>query len=61
VYGKQFKSREAAVDAGILELKTMITAKVRGSDRSNYSPQVIRGTLNAIAKYEVESFQLTLF
>lgn len=61
VYGKQFKSREAAVDAGILELKTIMTAKVGDSDRSNYNPQVIRGTLNAIAKYEVESVQLTLF
>jgi hypothetical protein len=61
VYGRQFKSREAAVDAAILELKTMMTAKVGDSDRSNYNPQVIRGTLNAIAKYEVESVQLTLF
>ncbi|SDP47417.1 hypothetical protein SAMN05428975_1363 [Mucilaginibacter sp. OK268] len=61
VYGKQFKSRGAAVDAGILELKTMMTAKVGDSDQSNYNPQVIRGTLSAIAKYEVESVQLTLF
>lgn len=61
VYGKQFKSREAAVAAGILELKTMMTAKIGNSDRSNYNPQVIRGTLNAIAKYEVNTIQLALF
>jgi hypothetical protein len=39
----------------------MMTAKVGDSDQSNYNPQVIRGTLSAIAKYEVESVQLTLF
>ncbi|MFD0764472.1 hypothetical protein ACFQZI_06385 [Mucilaginibacter lutimaris] len=61
VFGKQFNSREAAVSAGILELKTRMTAKVGDSDRSNYNPQVIRGTLNDVAKFELESVQLTLF
>jgi hypothetical protein len=61
VYGKQFRSREAAANAGILQFKTMMTAKVGDSDRSNFNPQVIRGTLNDIARYEVESVQLTLF
>lgn len=61
VYGKQFGSREAPINEGILELKTMMNAKVGDSDHSNFNPQVIRGALNAIAKYEFETVQLVLF
>lgn len=61
VYGKQFDSRDAAINSGVLELKNMMSAKVGDSDRSNYNPQVIRGTLDAIAKFQIESVQLTLF
>ncbi|MCC8407679.1 hypothetical protein LJ707_01980 [Mucilaginibacter sp. UR6-1] len=61
VYGKRFTSREAAINEGVARLKAMMLKKVGNTDRSNYNPQVIRGTLNAIAAYEVASVQLTLF
>lgn len=61
VYGKRFPSRDAAINAGVAELKAMMIAKVGDDDRSNYNPQVIRMTLNAITAYEVASVQLSLF
>jgi len=61
VYGKRFTSREAAINDGVGDLKAMMQEKVGNTDRSNYNPQVIRGTLDAIANYEVNSIQLTLF
>jgi hypothetical protein len=61
VYGKQFENRELAIKAGIAELKKMMTEKFGHSDTSNYKPQIIQVTLKAIAKYEIETVQLTLF
>ncbi|MBD1385831.1 hypothetical protein IDJ75_11120 [Mucilaginibacter rigui] len=61
VYGKQFKSRENAVKIGIAELKNLMSEKLGHSDTSNYKQPIIQGTLKSIAKYEIDSTQLTLF
>jgi hypothetical protein len=61
VYGKQFSSREDAINSGISELKGMMTEKLNNKDTSNYKPVIILGTLKAICKYEMERIQLTLF
>jgi hypothetical protein len=61
VYGKQFKTREAAVNAGLFELKQMMTEKINHSDTTNFKQAIIVGTLKAISRYEVDRVQLTLF
>jgi hypothetical protein len=57
VYGKQFKTRELAVNAGMVELKKMMTEKLNHSDKK----PVILGTLRDITKAEINRVQLTLF
>jgi hypothetical protein len=61
VYGKQFKTRDLALDAGMAELKKLMTEKLHHSDTSNYKQPVILGTLKDINKYEISRVQLSLF
>jgi hypothetical protein len=61
VYGKQFKSRELTINAGMIELKRMMTDKLNHSDTTNYKQPVILTTLRDINKFEISRVQLTLF
>jgi len=61
VYGKQFRNRETALNAGMAELKSMMTEKLNHTDTTNYKQQVITGTLRDIVKAEVNMVQLSLF
>lgn len=61
VYGKQFKSRQEALSAGLNDLKAKMTAVVGHADTSNYKQSVILLTLNAIKKAQVDAVQLALF
>ena len=61
VYGRKYKDRETAVKTGLAELKKLMVEKIGNTDTSNFKPAIISGTLKAIAKYEVETVQLTLF
>jgi hypothetical protein len=61
VYGKQFKSRQEALSAGLNDLKAKMTAVIGHADTSNYKHSIIQLTLNAIKKAQVDAVQLTLF
>ncbi|WP_462265871.1 hypothetical protein [Mucilaginibacter sp.] len=61
VYGKQFKTRELAVNAGMAELKKMMTEKLNNADTTNYKQPVILGTLRDLEKFEISRIQLSLF
>lgn len=61
VFDPKFPSREAAIDAGIKELKELMLAKVGNPDTSNYNPKVIKRTLQDIENHICNSIQLSLF
>lgn len=61
VFGKQFNSRDAALTDVLSDLKSRMLQKVGNTDTTNYHQDVIRKTLEAIAKYEVGRIQLALF
>lgn len=61
VYGKQFKSREAALSFALNELKSMMTAKVGSIDTTNDKQPIILATLRDIEIALIGLYQLTLF
>jgi hypothetical protein len=61
IYGKQFKTRQAALSAGMAELKNMLTLKLGDKDSSNYKQAIILATLRDIKKLELSLVQMTLF
>jgi hypothetical protein len=61
VYGKQFKSREAALSFALNELKTMMIEKIGSTDTTNDKQPVIMATLRDIDKAQVGMVQLSLF
>jgi hypothetical protein len=61
VYGKQFKSREDALNHAIVELKTMMTKKVGSTDTTNDKQPIILATLRDIDKALIGMVQLSLF
>jgi hypothetical protein len=61
VYGRQYQSREAAMNAGITELKTAMTSVLDHSDTTNYKQDIIKYTLKAINQFQLSLVQLTLF
>lgn len=61
VYGKQFKSREEALNHALVELKTMMTQKIGSTDTTNDKQPIILATLRDIDKAQVNMVQLTLF
>lgn len=61
VYGKQFKSREAALNFALNDLKTMMTARVGSTDTTNDKQPIILATLRDIEKAQLRMVQLTLF
>jgi len=61
VYGKQFKSREVALNFALNELKTMMTKKIGSTDTTNDKQPVILATLRDIEKAQLNMVQLTLF
>jgi len=61
VYGKQFKSRQDALNIALNELKIMMTKKIGSTDTTNDKQPVILSTLRDIEKAQVGLVQLTLF
>jgi hypothetical protein len=61
VYGKQYKSRQDALNYALNELKTMMLKKIGSTDTTNDKQPVIVATLRDINKAMVEMVQLTLF
>lgn len=61
VYGKKFNTREAAINAGLSELKSLMADKLNNSDTTNYKQPVILCTLRDIAAKELAMVQLSLF
>ena len=61
VYGKQFKSRQDALNYALIELKTMMTKKLGSNDTTNDKQPIILATLRDIDKAQVSMVQLTLF
>ncbi|RVU03129.1 hypothetical protein EOD41_04145 [Mucilaginibacter limnophilus] len=61
VYGKQFKSREDALNHALNELKSMMTKKIGSTDTTNDKQPVILATLRDIEKAQMSMIQLTLF
>jgi hypothetical protein len=61
VYGKQFKSRQAALNFALTELKTMMTKKIGSTDTTNDKQPIILATLRDIEKAHIGLFQLSLF
>jgi hypothetical protein len=61
VYGKQFNSREAALNFALNDLKGMMTAKIGSTDTTNDKQPIILATLRDIEKAQLGMVQLTLF
>jgi len=61
VYGKQFKSRQNALNIALNELKTMMTKKIGSTDTTNDKQPIILSTLRDIEKAQLGLIQLTLF
>ncbi|GAC1314259.1 MAG: hypothetical protein NVSMB24_38660 [Mucilaginibacter sp.] len=61
VYGKQFNSRQDALNFALNELKIMMTKKIGSTDTTNDKQPVVLATLRDIAKAEISMVQLTLF
>jgi hypothetical protein len=61
VYGKQFKSREDALNHALLELKTKMVSRIGSTDTTNDKQPIILSTIRDIDKALVGMVQLTLF
>jgi hypothetical protein len=61
VYGKQFKSRKAALKFALNDLKVMMTARIGSTDTTNDKQPIILATLRDIEKVKLGMVQLTLF
>ena len=61
VYGKQFNSREAALNFALNDLKGMMTARIGSTDTTNDKQPIILATLRDIDKALVSMIQLELF
>jgi hypothetical protein len=61
VYGKQFKSREAALNYALNDLKGMMTTKIGSTDITNDKQPIILATLRDIEKVKLGMVQMTLF
>jgi hypothetical protein len=61
VYGKQFKSREAAITFALNDLKAAMTERVGSSDTTNDKQPIILATLRDIETAILGLYQLTLF
>jgi hypothetical protein len=61
VYGKQFNSREGALNFALNDLKAMMTAKVGSTDTTNDKQPIILATLRDIETALIGLYQLTLF
>jgi hypothetical protein len=61
VYGKQFKSREAALNFALNDLKGMMTARIGSTDTTNDKQPIILATLRDIETARRNMIQLTLF
>jgi hypothetical protein len=61
VYGKQFKSREDALNHALVELKIMMTKKIGSTDTTNDKQPIILATLRDIDKALIGMVQLSLF
>jgi hypothetical protein len=61
VYGKQFKSREAAITFALNDLKATMTERVGSSDTTNDKQPIIVATLRDIETAILGLYQLTLF
>jgi len=61
VYGKQFKSRQDALNDALIELKTMMTKKIGSTDTTNDKQPIILATLRDIEKAQIGLVQLSLF
>ena len=61
VYGKQFNSRDAALNAALADLKNEMTDKVGNTDTLNYKQDIIRKTLADIDNMLINIIQLSLF
>jgi hypothetical protein len=61
VYGKQFKSREIALTAALIDLKDKMTARIGSTDTTNDKQPIILLTLREIAKMQTSLVQLSLF
>jgi hypothetical protein len=61
VYGKQFKSRQDALNVALNQLKTMMTKKIGSTDTTNDKQPVILATLRDINNALLGMVQLSLF
>jgi hypothetical protein len=61
VYGKQFKSRQDALNYALIELKGMMTKKIGSTDTTNDKQPIILATLRDVEKAQVNMVQLSLF
>lgn len=61
VYGKQFKSRQDALNVALNELKTMMTKKIGSTDTTNDKQPIILATLRDIEIAQISMVQLSFF
>jgi hypothetical protein len=61
VYGKQFKSCDAAINFALINLKDLMAGRVGSTDTTNDKQPIILATLRDIEKAIVGLYQLTLF
>ena len=61
VYGKQFKSRQDALNHSLNELKALMTKKIGSTDTTNDKQPIILSTLRDVEQAMVNMMQLTLF
>jgi len=61
VFGKQFRSRQDALQAALNELKSIMTKKIGSTDTTNDKQSVILATLRDIEKAMIGIVQLSLF
>lgn len=61
VYGKQFESRQDALNFALNELKTMMIKKIGSTDTTNDKQPIILATLRDIDNAQVGMVQLSLF
>lgn len=61
VFCKKYPDRDTALDAALEELKASMSKYIGNSDTTNYKQDLLKKTLKAIAAFQVDRVQLSLF
>lgn len=61
VFCKKYPNRDTVLAAALADLKTNISQYIGNSDTTNYKQDILQKTLKAIASYQVDLVQLSLF